>query len=118
MKKLKEAVRLYKKQQAEDAKVDRKRVAKVKEKEREAKARERNENRARKQREKEAATTRRLAEQAERRIPTTSHPVAPKSKKRRRALGDVDGNVARLPPPQPPPKHTTRGRQIKVPNFF
>jgi len=52
MKKLKEAVRLYKKQQAEDAKVDRKRVAKVKEKEREAKARERNENRARKQREK------------------------------------------------------------------
>jgi hypothetical protein len=117
-KELAEASRLYKKQQAEDAKAERQRVAEVKKKEREAKARERGENRAQKQQEKEAATTRKMAQQAKRPIPTSSQPAAPKSIKRRRALGDVDGNAPGRSPPQPPPKHTTRGRQIKVPKKF
>jgi hypothetical protein len=117
-KELKEASRLYKKQKAAQAKEDRKHAAEKKKEEREAKARERDKNRAQKQQEKEATTTREFAEQARRVMPTTSQSAAPKSRKRRRALGDVDSNVPRPPPPQPPPKHTTRGRQIKVPKKF
>jgi hypothetical protein len=109
---------LYKKQQAEDAKAERQRVTEVKKKEREAKAHKHDKNRAQKQQEKEAATTRKLAQQAKRPIPTSSQPTTPKSTKRCCALGDADGNVCRSPPPQPPPKHTTRGRQIKVPKKF
>jgi hypothetical protein len=109
---------LYAKQQKEDAKKARMRAAEVKKKEREEKAKERDENRERKQREKDAATTRKLAEQAKGPILTTSQGVAKKSTKRRRALGDVDGNVAAPAPPPLRPKHTTRGRQIKVPKRF
>jgi hypothetical protein len=117
-KQLAEAARLYEKQQKERRKEERKRAAKRKKEEREAKAREREEFKVRKQQEKDAATTGRSVQQAKTPILTTSRSAAPKSKKRRRALGDVDGNLPEPPPPQPPPKHTTRGRQIKVPKKF
>jgi hypothetical protein len=117
-KQLAEAARLYEKQQKERQKEERKRAAERKKKEREAKARERKDLKVQKQQEKDAATTGKLAQQAKTPIPTTSQSAAPKSKKRRRALGDVDGNLLGPLPPQPPPKHTTRGRQIKVPKKF
>jgi hypothetical protein len=94
---------LYKKQQAENAKAERQRVAEVKKKDRETKAREREENRAQKLQEKEAATRREWAQQAKRPIPASLQPAAPKSTKRRRALGDVHGNVPEPPPPQAHP---------------
>jgi hypothetical protein len=114
-KELKEASRLYAKQQAQEAKAEQQCVAEVKKKEREAKAWECDKNWAQKQQEKQAATARKLVQQANRSIPTISQSVTPKSTKRHCALGDVDGNVPRPLPPQPPPKHTTRGRQIKGP---
>jgi hypothetical protein len=106
---------LYKKQQAADAKAERERVAEKRKEEREAKAQECDKSQAQKQQEKDAATARKSAGPPKRPIPTSSRAAAPKSKKPRCALGDVDGNVGAPQPPQPPPKHTTRRRQIKVP---
>jgi hypothetical protein len=117
-KELKKASRLCEKQKAAQAKEDQKRAAGKKKEECKAKALECNKNWAQKQQEKEAATMRKLAEQARRAIPTTSRSAAPISTKRRCALGDVDGNVPGPLPPQPPPKHTTHGWQIKVPKKF
>jgi hypothetical protein len=117
-KELKAEASLYKKMEKEKAKVERERVREVNKKEREAKAERLAVARAQKQQEKDAATAKKLEQQAKRPIPTTSHPAASNSTKRRCVMGDASGIAAASPAPLPPPKTTTCGRTIKVPHKF
>jgi hypothetical protein len=48
----------------------------------------------------------------------TSHSQNSDAAKRRSIVGSASGEVAAPWPPSPPPKHTTWGRQIKLPEEF
>jgi hypothetical protein len=115
---LRAAASLYKRKMAEEARALREQAKEQRKKDAEAKAAEREAARAQKQQEKEAATTRKLAEQANKATRTASQSRVKESHSQRGAVGGASGAAAEPPQPQLPPRTTTRGRQINLPQKF
>jgi hypothetical protein len=63
----------------------------------------------------EAATSQKLAQQANKLKRKASHKAPSKSVKKRRVGGAAASGIAHEPAPAPPPKASTRGRNIKLP---
>jgi hypothetical protein len=90
----------------------------VQEKEKEAKAKKLKEARERKQWEKDTATSQKSCDTLNKGKRKASPSQNSDAAKRRSVVGGTSGEVAAPRPPSPPPKHTTRGRQIKLPEKF
>jgi hypothetical protein len=115
MKELREANKLYNIRIAEE-----KRVANAKKKvEQQKKKADEAAEKARKAAEKkaaqEAATSQKLSQQANKLKRAASHKAQPKTVKKRRVGGAPKAAVVPEPAPTPPPRASTRGRNIKLP---
>jgi hypothetical protein len=117
-KELKTAAALHKKLEAEEAKAQRKLERERKAEERKAKAAELATACALKEQQRDAATLQKSRDIPNKGKRAASRSAAPKSTKKRCVVGAGSGGEAASPLPQPPPKTTSRGRQINVPNKF
>lgn len=115
---LKAAATLYKKKIAEEAKALRQVAKERAAEERKAKAAELAATRALKKQQRDAATSQKSRDTLNKGKRKASQSAAPKSTKKRCVVGAESGVDVPSPLPQPPPKTTTRGRQIKVPQKF
>jgi hypothetical protein len=115
---LKAAANLYKKQIAEAAKVARQEAAEERRKEKKAKAEELAAARALKKQQRDAATAQKSHDTLNRPKRKASHKPSQNPIKRRRVVAAQSGGDAGPPLASPPPKISTRGRQIKTPAKF
>ena len=115
---LKAAAILYKKKIAEEAKALRTIARERAAEERKARAAELAAARALKKQQRDAATPQNSRDTPSKGKRKASRNAAPKPTKKRRVVGAESGVNVPSPLPQPPPKTTTRGRQIKVPQKF
>jgi hypothetical protein len=117
-KELRTAAALHRKIEAEEAKAQRKLERERKAEERKAKAAELAAARALQKQQRDAATSQNSRDAPNKGKRAASRSAAPKITKKRRVVGAGSGAEAASPLPQPPPKTTSRGRQINVPKKF
>jgi len=109
---------LYKKQQAEAAKVARQNAAKEKREANKARAAELTAQRALKKQERDAATAQKARDSTNTSKRKAPHRVVKNLTKRRRVAARASRADAGPPAASPPPKISTHGRTIKTPAKF
>jgi hypothetical protein len=105
----------YKKQLQEAAKVARQQAKIARDAERKARAEEQAANRALKKAQRDAATAQKSRDTLNKGKRKASHKAAKNPTKRRRVVAALSGVDAEPPAASPPPKFTTRGRNIRKP---
>ncbi|KAF2240277.1 hypothetical protein BU26DRAFT_535985 [Trematosphaeria pertusa] len=115
---LKAAAMLYKKKQAEAAKLARQHAAEERREAKKARAAELASDQALKKQQRDAATAQKSHDTSNTAKRKASHTAAKNSAKRRRVVGAASRVEAAPPPASPPPKISARGRQIRVPAKF
>jgi vacuolar-type H+-ATPase subunit I/STV1 len=118
MKELKASNALFNKKLQEERRIKKEKLKKEREKEKEKKALQRSQKQQQKEKEKQAANTLNSIQQPQKGKRTASYSTAPKNKRVKRCIAGASGGQGGESSQAPPPKITSRGRNVTLPRKF